>query len=191
MFNSYKQVAGQAIFEIGKRLKHVKENDLVHGEFGKWLESIEMSPRQAQRFMKIAEELKENTTLGSQLGIKALYELATLPEEEREKEHALSNLTTSSQLEESDPIKKSRIANFLKEYWGVKNGNRSDLGENCRGAKDIAKFIGANERTARSIIKLNDLIPQLQELVSSKQLGTTAAEQNKKPQINVTHSLSL
>lgn len=67
---------------------HVKLHDLVHGEFGKWLENIGMHRQQAHRFMKIADEFQNsNSTLVLHLGIKALYQLATLPEPERTKEH--------------------------------------------------------------------------------------------------------
>lgn len=86
--NSYKQVAGQAIFEIGKRLKHVKENDLVHGEFSGWVESIGLDIREAQRFMKVADELP-NTDTWSHLSNRALYLIATMPEQEREQQHEI------------------------------------------------------------------------------------------------------
>ena len=87
---SYQNIAGQSIFEIGRRLKHVKENDLVHGEFGKWLKNVGMHKQQAYRFIKIADEFSNsNSTPVLHLGIKALYQLATMPEEQRN--HVIEN----------------------------------------------------------------------------------------------------
>ena len=87
---SYQNIAGQSIFEIGRRLKHVKENDLVHGEFGKWLKNVGMHKQQAYRFIKIADEFSNsNSTPVLHLGIKALYQLATMPEEQRN--HVIKN----------------------------------------------------------------------------------------------------
>lgn len=87
--NSYKQIAGQAIFEIGRRLKHVKENDLVHGEWAKFCnEQIGFTPQYANKMITVFEEFdKVNRIPSFDLGVKALYEIATLPPEEREKEH--------------------------------------------------------------------------------------------------------
>lgn len=83
--NSYKQIAGQSIWEIGRRLNYVKENDLAHGEFSAWLESLGIHDREAQRFMKISSELP-NTTNWSLLSNRALYMIATLPEDEKQKQ---------------------------------------------------------------------------------------------------------
>lgn len=83
------QVAGEAIFEIGRRLKHVKENDLAHGEFGKWLKTVNMTPRTAQRFIKIVDELGSKATTLSHLGWSALNEIATLPPDQRDVPHEL------------------------------------------------------------------------------------------------------
>lgn len=89
--NAYQRVAGEAIFEIGRRLKHVKENDLAHGEFGKWHEEeLNISRRMAQMFIKVVEELAGNTKSVSHLGIATLYQIATLPPEHREAEHVTS-----------------------------------------------------------------------------------------------------
>lgn len=41
---------------------YVKENDLAHGEFGKWLESIGMAHQHANRFMRITDELDAKYT---------------------------------------------------------------------------------------------------------------------------------
>ena len=87
--NSYKQIAGQSIWEIGRRLNYVKKNDLSHGGFINWLSTIGMDRYEATRFMKVATELPNVGTF-AQLGNKALYLIATLPEEERTKQHEIS-----------------------------------------------------------------------------------------------------
>lgn len=83
--NYHKQIAGQSIWEIGRRLNHVKENDLVHGQFMKWLEKIKFSQTLANQFMKVAKELPNSVT-SQNLGINVLYLLASLPKEAREEQ---------------------------------------------------------------------------------------------------------
>ena len=80
--NHHKQIAGQSIWEIGRRLNHVKENDLAHGQFGEWLNKVGLNYREANRMMTVAKQLPNVTTL-SDLGSSALYLIATLPEEEK------------------------------------------------------------------------------------------------------------
>lgn len=82
-------ISGKSIFEIGRRLKHVKENDLAHGEFGKWVESVNMNKTTANHFIKIVTELNECTY--TNLGEKSLYLIATMPAEDRDKEYQLDN----------------------------------------------------------------------------------------------------
>lgn len=93
---SYQNIAGQSIFEIGRRLKHVKENDLVHGEFIDWVEnSLNMDRTTANKFMKISRELSNDDTY-RHLGTNALYMITSLPEPERTKEHTTSNGETKT-----------------------------------------------------------------------------------------------
>lgn len=68
----------------------MKENDLAHGEFGKWLQSINMNHDTANKMMKIANEPNSNSYTYMNLGSRALYEIATLPESERAIEHTTS-----------------------------------------------------------------------------------------------------
>lgn len=81
----HKQIAGQSIWEIGRRLNHVKEHNLAHGEFGKWLDTIKISHSEARKMMTIAQQLSNRSTLND-LGTSALYLIATLPEEEKQEQ---------------------------------------------------------------------------------------------------------
>lgn len=93
--NSFKQIAGQSIWEIGRRLNYVKEHDLVHGQFIEWVNSIGFDRTEAYRFMKVANELP-NVDTWQHLGSRALFLIATLPEEERQKEHTTSKGETKT-----------------------------------------------------------------------------------------------
>ena len=108
---SYQNIAGQSIFEIGRRLKHVKENDLAHGEFGKWLSKINMSRSTARRFIKVADSPELNSPSMANLGTSILYEIATLPEEERKKEH----LTSSGEKKTPDEMTQRELQDLKKQ----------------------------------------------------------------------------
>ena len=93
--NSFKQIAGQSIWEIGRRLNYVKEHDLAHGQFIEWVNSIGFDRTEAYRFMKVANELP-NVDTWQHLGSRALFLIATLPEEERDKQHTTSKGETKT-----------------------------------------------------------------------------------------------
>ncbi|EOA8886170.1 DUF3102 domain-containing protein [Staphylococcus aureus] len=83
------------MFEIGRRLKHVKENDLAHGEWSNWLKSVNFNDSQARKFIKVFNEFQNRSTSNT-LGVEALYQIATLPEPERTKEHITANGETKT-----------------------------------------------------------------------------------------------
>lgn len=67
----------------------------------------------------------------------------------------------------------------MKEYWDVKKGNNqyTNKRKDQNGLSNIGKFIGESVTGTKRILKLNNLIPEIQTLVSQGKLGTTAAEQ--------------
>lgn len=83
--NHHKQIAGQSIWEIGRRLNHVKRHDLTHGQFMEWVESIGINYKEAQRMMKISSELPELDNV-VQFGSSILYLIATLPDDEKQEQ---------------------------------------------------------------------------------------------------------
>ena len=87
---SYEEAGNYLIWEIGRRLIHVKSNNLNHGEFSEWLSELGMNQNVANRYMKIVSELDGKYDSSHNLGFQNLYAIATLPEEERTREHVTS-----------------------------------------------------------------------------------------------------
>ena len=81
----HQKLAGESIWEIGRRLNHVKENDLAHGQFMEWYRGLGLDKDFVSKSMKIANELPNFETLRN-LGTTALHLIATLPEEEKQEQ---------------------------------------------------------------------------------------------------------
>ncbi|NHM28019.1 ParB N-terminal domain-containing protein [Desulfofundulus sp. TPOSR] len=74
----------------------------------------------------------------------------------------------------------ARLIRALKEQYGVKRGGdrRSAEVQGSKGQNVLLKIageVGIGEKQVARLDKLNDLIPELQSLVASGKLGTTAA----------------
>ncbi|MGQ8811929.1 DUF3102 domain-containing protein [Bacillus sp. TSA_128.2] len=113
--NAYQRVAGEAIFEIGKRLKHVKENDLVHGRWASWCNSIGMSRNQATKFITVYEELDVNDSTSNQIGLEALYLISTMPEEQRDKPHTIPSTGETKTVDEMTVRELREVKKALKQ----------------------------------------------------------------------------
>lgn len=206
----HKQIAGQSIWEIGRRLKHVKENNLAHGEFGKWVEGIGIAKTEASRFIKIVDEIPNLGTY-TNLGTKALYLIATLPEEEREeqiqriedgdnptvrelqeikKKLNLSKLANKRLQSENEKLKSSKVEvkETIKEvipddYKATQDLNKQLLEKN----KELSKTVKAVEERYKFIEKqLTDTLAQREEVdkKSSQYDELTRAIEESQGQLN-------
>ncbi|HFX4066698.1 TPA: DUF3102 domain-containing protein [Streptococcus pyogenes] len=155
----FKRLAGQSIFEIGMRIKHVKENDLSHGQFEKWLDSIRIEPSSARKMMAIAEELTSNRSTLNDLGMSVLYLIATLPDNQKQE-----------QLE--------RIENgdnpTVRELQEIKRENNRLKAENTRLEQQKENL--AEQAVKQEVIE-KEVIPDDYE--STKQLNQTLLGKNK------------
>ena len=183
----HKQIAGQSIWEIGRRLNYVKEHNMVHGEFREWHENLGLDKDFAYKSMKIAKELPNVETL-RHLGTTALHLIATLPEEEKEEQikriedgdtptvRELQEVKRKLQLsqqankllrDENEKIKSSKVEvkETIKEivpddYKATQDLNRQLLEKN----KELSKTVKAMEERSEFIEKqLADTLAQREE----------------------------
>lgn len=161
----HKQIAGQSIWEIGRRLNHVKENDLAHGQFGKWLDTIKISHSEARKMMTIAQQLSNRSTLND-LGTSALYLIATLPEEEKQEQiQRIEDGDTPTVRELQEVKKKLKLSQQANEL--LKGENEALKASKVEVRETIKEVVPDDYRATRELNKR--LLVKNQELSDSMQ----------------------
>ena len=161
----HKQIAGQSIWEIGRRLNHVKENDLTHGEFMEWLNKINLKRSEANRMMKVAKELPNYPTLGN-LGTTALHLIATLPEEEKQEQiQRIEDGDTPTVRELQEVKKKLKLSQQANEL--LKGENEALRASKVEVRETIKEVVPEDYRATRELNKR--LLVKNQELSDSMQ----------------------
>jgi ParB family transcriptional regulator, chromosome partitioning protein len=74
---------------------------------------------------------------------------------------------------EQDAMKEARKVKFLKDFWGIRHGNNGTF-HSEKSYEDIAKEVGKSVATVHRLERLNELIPELQEMVSDGKIGLLA-----------------
>ncbi|HEN3144790.1 TPA: DUF3102 domain-containing protein [Streptococcus agalactiae] len=160
--NHHKQIAGQSIWEIGRRLNHVKENDLAHGQFMEWVGKLGINQPEANRMMKVANELPNSSTL-SNLGSTALYLIATLPDEQKQEQIERIESGDNPTVRELQEIKREN--NRLKAENARLEQQKENLAEQTLSAKIVEKEV------------IKEVIPDDYE--STKSLNSDLLKKNK------------
>lgn len=160
--NHHKQIAGQSIWEIGRRLNHVKENDLAHGQFMEWVGKLGINQPEANRMMKVANELPNSSTL-SNLGSTALYLIATLPDDKKQEQIERIESGDNPTVRELQEIKREN--NRLKSENARLEQQKENLAEQALSAKIVEKEV------------IKEVIPDDYE--STKSLNSDLLKKNK------------
>ena len=161
----HKQIAGQSIWEMGRRLNHVKEHHLLHGEFREWHESLGLDKDFAYKSMKIAKELPNVETL-RHLGTTALHLIATLPEEEREEQiQRIEDGDTPTVRELQEVKRKLKLSQQANEL--LRDENAALRASKVEVRETIKEVVPEDYRATRELNKR--LLVKNQELSDSMQ----------------------
>lgn len=162
----HKAKIGESIWEIGRRLKHVKENDLTHGQFLNWVETVGIARNEAQKYIRIVNELSPNYETFNNLGLSALYLIATLPDDQKQEQ--------IERIEEGDNPTVRELQELRRQLNLSKADNEELRQKNERLAEQALK--GLEKKTVtKEIVK--EVAPD--DYTATKQLNNTLLEKNK------------
>lgn len=159
----HKAKIGESIWEIGRRLKHVKEENLVHGQFLDWVESIGIAKNEAQKYIKVVSELSPNYETFNNLGLSALYLIATLPDDQKQEQIERIESGDNPTVRELQEIKREN--NLLKAENARLEQQKENLAEQALSAKIVEKEV------------IKEVIPDDYE--STKSLNSDLLKKNK------------
>lgn len=162
----HEQIAGQSIWEIGRRLKHVKENNLTHGQFLNWVETVGIAKNEAQKYIRIVNELNPNYETFNNLGLSALYLIATLPDEAKQEQiERIENGDNPTVRELQEVKRKLNLSEADNEELRQKNERLAE-----QALKGLEK-----KTVTKEIVK--EVVPN--DYTATKQLNNTLLEKNK------------
>lgn len=108
-----------------------------HGEWTEWLRKVGMSSSQADRFMKVTQEFDGKFPTSGSIGIGVLYEIATLPPEQREQTHVTAKGETKTPVEMT-----------VKELRDLKRQLRAEQAERERLEEEATRLHTENAELA-------------------------------------------
>ncbi|HGI3676621.1 TPA: DUF3102 domain-containing protein [Streptococcus agalactiae] len=153
---------GKSIWKIGCMLKHVKENDLAHGQFMDWYQNIGYNKNFVSKAITIADKLSNFPALGN-IGTEALYLIATLPDDQKQEQIERIESGDNPTVRELQEIKREN--NRLKSENARLEQQKENLAEQALSAKIVEKEV------------IKEVIPDDYE--STKQLNRTLLDKNK------------
>lgn len=153
---------GKSIWKIGCMLKHVKENDLAHGQFMDWYQNIGYNKNFVSKAITIADKLSNFPALGN-IGTEALYLIATLPDDQKQEQIERIESGDNPTVRELQEIKREN--NRLKSENARLEQQKENLAEQALSAKIVEKEV------------IKEVIPDDYE--STKQLNQTLLDKNK------------
>lgn len=176
---NHKAKIGESLWEIGRRLKHVKENNLAHGQFLDWVESVGIARNEAQKYIKIVDELSPNYETFNNLGLSALYLIATLPDDQKSEQLERIERGDNPTVRELQEVKRQlKLAEADNTRLKQQNENLAEqalanLGKTV--TKEVVKEVVPDDYKATKQLN-NSLLDKNKELSSELEHAQDSAE---------------